>query len=138
MTLRRAANTAPCTPQEAPAPTVRAESPPPAEEPDESYTGDDILAFVREMAATNDPRRAPIYRAVEPERIRAGARLAQQILETHLELRQRMGRRARTGRRKHAQSIYQLLDSTNDADLELAVAALSIPCYFATRAQRGD
>ena len=126
------------TDQEAAVDTVPAVPPPPAEQPDKSYTPDDILAFVREVAATSDPRHAHILRAVEPERIRASARLAQQILETHLELRQRMGRRARTGRRKHAQAIYQLLGNTNDIDLELAVAALAIPCYFATRAQSGD
>ncbi len=126
------------TEQEALAPIAPAEPPPPAEEPDEGYSADGILAFVREMAATRDPRHAHLYRAVEPERIRAGARVAQQILETHLALRQRMGRGARTGRRAHAQTVYHLLDSTNDIDLELAVAALSIPCACATLARRVD
>ncbi len=109
-----------------------------AEELDECLTADDLANFVRVLAADCDRRHAHIYRAVEPARIRAGARVAQQILETHLALRQRMGRGARTGRRKHAQEIYRLRADTNDVDLSLAVAVLSITCFFAMPRERGD
>jgi hypothetical protein len=98
-----------------------------AEEPGEPLTAADLAGFCRELAAISHPRYERIHRAVGDERIRAGARVAQQILNAHLELRQRMGRNARTGRRKHSQTVYELLDGTNDVDLQLAVAVLSLP-----------
>ncbi len=126
MTLRRDANISPCTPQEAPAPTVRAESAPPEEEPEAWFAREDLLGFVREEATLIDPVHSHIYRAASPRRIRDAGWTAHDFMAVHAELHRRTGRGARSGKRQHAADVRRLLNSANDADLVLAQALLLV------------
>ena len=75
-------------------------------------------------AAQCDASLAHIYATASAARIKDAASLAQQLLSAHRALLGRQGRGARTGRRKHAQEVYRLLASANDATLVLAIAYL--------------
>lgn len=83
-----------------------------------------VLRYVREHAARRDPALSHLYAGMSPRRIKDAAYLAQQLLETHRELLGRQGRGARSGKRKHARRIYDLLNATNDGTLVLAIAYL--------------
>jgi hypothetical protein len=92
---------------------------------DKEYLDPDrILDFVRQQAARRDPALAHHYASMGPGRIQDAAQLAQQLLRAHRALLDGQRRGARTGRRKHAQEVYRLLASTNDATLVLAIAYL--------------
>lgn len=103
---------------------VDAEHPQPQGDEDECYTAAQVLGFVLDQAARYDPRHAHLYRTMSYDRVKEGVYLAQQLLKTHRELMGRYGRGARTGKRKHAQRVYDLLASSNEASLTLAIASL--------------
>jgi hypothetical protein len=85
-----------------------------------------VLAYVRQQAARRDPTLGHIYATASSARVKEAASLGQKLLEAHRALLVRQGRGARTGRRRHAQQIYDLLNSTNDANVMLAI------CYLET------
>ena len=91
-------------------------------EPAASYTEEDILAFVRTIAARRDPGRILPYSSTSPARIKHAAAVAQRVLEVHLRY-LRSSPRAR-GRRQHNAEIFRLLDQTNPGTLTLALAWL--------------
>src|SRR5688572_2136041 len=82
---------------------------------DEGFFPEVILDYVRAEAARRDPGLARVYRAATPRRVRNAGWLAHALMAAHLELHRRVGRGARTGRRKHAQEVYRLLNASNDA-----------------------
>src|SRR5687768_3108391 len=109
---------------------------PPADEAEECFTAENVLGFVRDLAAARNPYSAHSFRTVDLNRLRSGARVAQRLLNAHLELRRRMGRGARTGKRAHAAAVRRVLEASNERDLELAAAVLSLPFFFSTPDER--
>jgi hypothetical protein len=103
---------------------------PPADEADVCYTAEDMLTFVRNVAG------ASTSRSVDLTRLRSGVRVAQALLDAHLKLRRRTGRGARTGRRAHAAAVRRVLEDSNERDLVLALAMLSLPFLFRTPDER--
>jgi len=100
----------------------------PAEEPESeadspeafAVSDEDILELVRVVATERDPVNSRHYTTASPERIKDGCDVALQLLASHLELFRRQGRRAKTGRRKHAAAIRVTLANTNETTLVLA------------------
>jgi hypothetical protein len=107
-----------------PEPTVSAEDPQSQIQEVESFTPEQVLAFVRDVAARRDSALAHYYRTMAAGRVKDGVEVVLQLLEVHLELKRRYGRGARTGSRAHAAEIRRLLDSTNSANLVAAAAYL--------------
>jgi hypothetical protein len=104
--------------------TSPAENPMPEDEVLESFTHEDVLWFVRNEAARRDPALAHLYRRMDASRVKDGVDVVLALIQAHRDLVGRWGRRARTGKRKHAQRVYALLASTNEANLVLAEAYL--------------
>jgi hypothetical protein len=93
--------------------------------PDPEYIDPNlVLAYVRQQAAGRDPNLGHIYATASAARVKEATFLAQRLLSAHRALLGRQGRGARTGRRKHAQEVYRLLNATNDATLALAISYL--------------
>lgn len=104
------------------------------------FVSEQALDFVREEAARRDPRHTHIYATVSAGRVKDAADTAQQLLAAHLEQRRRQGRGARTGRRTHLQTVYAILDASNEANLVLADAFLELALAVlpASHSREGD
>lgn len=107
-----------------PSPTPDAAPDAPVEEDEECIDPELALAFVRQHAAKRDPSRGWFYATTSAARVKEAASVAQQLLAVHHELVVRQRRGARTGRRRHAQQIADLLSATDDTTLTLAIAYL--------------
>jgi hypothetical protein len=87
----------------------------------ESFTPEDVLRFVRHVAAQRDPRRSHRYASMSASQIKDGVDVVLRILAAHREL---LNRGARTGKRAHNQRVYQLLAATTPANIVLTEAYL--------------
>jgi hypothetical protein len=91
---------------------------------DACFEREAVLEYVREEAGRIDRPRSRLYHSVSSRRIENAAWLAYNFMAVHRELHLRVGRGARSGKRAHAAEVRRLLESTNDADLALAMAVL--------------
>jgi hypothetical protein len=107
-----------------PEPTDPAEDPQSQNEAVDSFTPEDVFAFVVEEACRRDPRNAHHYRGMDAARVKDGVEVTQELLAVHRTLLGRWGRGARTRKRQHAQQIYALLTTTNEANVTLAMCYL--------------
>jgi hypothetical protein len=89
--------------------SASAGDPPPQGEEVESFTSEQVLAFVRDVAARHDPQLAHYYATMPNSRVKDGVDVVLRILAVHLESKGRYGRGARTGSRRHAAEIRRLL-----------------------------
>ncbi len=98
-------------------PTTAAETPVGCPVPLPTFTVDELLALVRDMAAHWDPQNASIYRAMDTPRIQAAVRDLTRLMEAHVTYARRRWRGS--GKREHTREVYQVLDETNTPNITI-------------------
>jgi hypothetical protein len=94
--------------------------------PADTFTADEILEVIREACIHLDPRNSVAYRSMNASHIREAVRANARLLEAHQEY-VRTSRITRRGRRKHADTIYRLLDLVPPPYLVVAMAWSLLP-----------
>jgi hypothetical protein len=99
-----------------------------AEEPEDEilFSPEDVLDFVRRVAAERDPRHASIYADVDPSRVKDGIVTLEALMRAHLEFHRRTSRGARSGRRVHSQQIREAVLATNEVTFTLGLVWLDL------------